>query len=89
MIQLVKLDVSYEIWRQEAISLIDSGVYPDISLLMAFHKLLKGSAADVLLHLGTGITPASCVQKVDTIFGNVLPLGTLLERFWSVRQNQG
>ena len=69
--------------------MIDSGVYPDMSLLMAFRKSLKGSAADVLLHLGTGITPASCVQKLDTIFGNVLPIGTLLERFWSARQNQG
>ncbi len=69
--------------------MIDSGVYPDMSLLMAFRKSLKGSAADALLHLGTGITPASCVQKLDTPFGNVFPIGTLLERCWSARQNQG
>ncbi len=31
----------------------------------------------------------SCVQKLDAVFGNVLPVERLLERFWSARQSPG
>ncbi len=84
-----KSDVSYEIWRQEVMSLIESGGYSDIAMVLAMKKSLKGLAAQVLLYMDPHATAIAHVRKLDSVFGNVLPIETLQERFWSARQNSG
>jgi hypothetical protein len=50
---------------------------------------VRGTAADVLLHLGNTITVQTVIDKFDNIFGDVLPMDVLFEKFYTARQKEG
>ncbi len=88
-----KGNVSYEVWKQEVTTFASTGYFRGLDLIIAIRKSLDGLAADVLYHLEqeqpTGISISALVEKMDNIFGNVLPLEAILEQFWSARQMDG
>ena len=65
-------ECSYLQWRTEVQSLIHGSLYPGHILVQAIRRSLRGTAAEVLLHLGEDITHDVVLTKFDTIFGNVL-----------------
>jgi len=81
----VKGEIDYLHWRHEVRSLILEAC-PSHYLHPAIRKSLKGTAADVLLNMGVGATEHDILSKFDVIFGNVLSSETLLEDFYSARQ---
>ncbi len=83
-----KADSPYEIWRQEVNSLMISGHFTDFQLMMAIRRSVQGLAAEVFMQLESP-SPQQCLRKFDIIFGNVLPIESVLENFWSSRQQEG
>ncbi len=84
-----KGDCSYELWRQEVVSLVASGQLSDLQLMFVIRRSLQGLASDVLMYMGLDSTPQQCLRKFENIFGNVLPIESMLERFWSSYQQDG
>lgn len=83
-----KGEVDYSHWRHEVQSLITEAC-PSNQLLPAIRKSLKGTAADVLLNMGMGVSAQAILEKFDVIFGNVLSSETLMEDFYTARQKAG
>ncbi len=84
-----KSESSYELWRQEAVSLLATPGFSQWQVTHAIRKSLHGLAAEVLLHVDLSATPQQIITKLDHIFGNVLPVECILEQFWSSQQREG
>lgn len=82
-----KGDVKYALWRQEVVSLLASGIYSDVQVMMAIRRSLRGLASDVLLTLRPDATTTELLVAMDNKFGNVLPVSKLQEQFWSQKQS--
>lgn len=83
-----KGEVAYKQWRHEVRSLILEGC-PAYVVLPAIRRAVKGTAADVLMNLGEGVSPQEILNKFDASFGNILTSETLLEDFFSANQQPG
>lgn len=83
-----KGDVSYEQWRFEVRSMVKEGLYREPVVLQLLRRSLRGTAADILLHMGEGVSVQQVLAKMDRIFGNVLPPEQLLEVFFTARQQE-
>lgn len=82
-------NVSYQQWRFEVRGLMRDGIHSEATILQAIRRSLRGVAADVLLHMGEDVTTLSVLEKMDRIFGDILPPEKLLEQFYVARQNEG
>ena len=78
-------DAPYLQWRNEVRCLLSEG-HPSSNILQGIRRSLKGTAAEVLLNLGEGVTPREILQKFDTIFGIALTSEVLLEDFYTAKQ---
>ena len=81
-------DAPYMQWRNEVRCLMTEGHGP-ANILQGIRRSLKGTAAEVLLNMGAGVTPSQILEKFDIIFGNALTSEVLLEDFYRARQNEG
>jgi hypothetical protein len=84
-----KGDVSYQQWKCELLDLSHDHIYTQHQLSQCVRRSLRGTAADVLLHLGDSITVSTVFDKFDNIFGDVLPSDILFEQFYTARQKDG
>jgi hypothetical protein len=82
-------DVCYQQWKCELLDISHDQVYSTHQISQCVRRSLRGTAADVLLHLGTDITVPAVIDKFDNIFGDVLPPEVLLEQFYTARQKAG
>ncbi len=71
------------------VSLVATGQLSDLQLMFVIRRSLQGLASDVLMYMGLDTTPQQCLRKFDNIFYNVLPIESMLERFWSSYQQDG
>ena len=76
---------SFQQWLAE-VSAIRDGTFSDNLVRQAIRRSLRGSAADVLLH-GENLSIDSIIDKLKSRFGEVLPVESVLETFYSARQN--
>lgn len=83
----VKGVVAYQQWRHEVTSLVSEG-YPGNMVMLAIRRLLRGTANEVMLNLGPGITVRTLLLKFDTIFGIVLTAEALLEDVYRAKQKE-
>ena len=81
-----KGEMSYEHWRFEVRGLQKDHVFAEPLILQAIRRSLRGKAAEVVLHLGEEVHIQDILQKMDKIFGNVLPSENILELFYTARQ---
>lgn len=84
-----KGECSYEQWRAATRALVQSGSYQTHILMQAIRRSLRGTAADVLLHLGDEVNMEEILSKFDTVFGNVLAPEFILEQLYTSTQNRG
>ncbi len=85
----LKGNSSHELWKQESLSLMMSGQFTGLQIMTAIRRSIRGLPGEVLEPLGNLVTLTQCINKFDIIFGNVIPVKTTLEQFWSSQQNFG
>ena len=83
-----KGDVTYEMWRYEVRGLLRDNVFPEAIIMQGVRKSLRGAAAEVLLHMGEAVTVTGLIDKMDMVFGKVLPPEAVLEKFYTARQKR-
>lgn len=83
-----KGDVSYEQWRSEVEGMQNGIIYPEQVVLQTVRRSLRGTAADVLLHMGQSVEVKDVLEKMDSMFGIILPPESILESFFSAKQTE-
>jgi hypothetical protein len=78
-------ECSYAQWRYEVNGLIHDGV-PEVGIFHAIRRSVKGMAASMLIQLGETASLTAILAKFDRMFGNILSVETLLEKFYSAKQ---
>ena len=81
-----KGEVSFLQWRFEVHGMLRDEIYPERVILQTLRRSLCGTAADVLLHMGESVTIENVIDKMDKIFGNILPTEAVLEQFYIAKQ---
>ena len=84
-----KEDVSFEQFRFEVREMVRDGIYSEPVILQSIRRSLRGTAADIMLHMGPGVSVTGVLTKMDHIFGNILPPEAILEQFYSAKQLDG
>ena len=83
-----KGDVSFELWKFEVRGLVRDGLFPNAVVLQSIRRSLRGTAADILLHLGEDVKVDDLLSKLEKVFGNTLPPEAILEEFYSAKQRE-
>jgi hypothetical protein len=85
----VKGDASFALWKQEVLGALALNQHSEAHIMQAIRRSLKGSAAEVLLHLASNVTVQALLKHMEDRFGNVLPVGRLLPIFFEATQEEG
>jgi len=80
-----KGEISFEQWKYEVLSLQREGL-AEATIQQCIRRSIRGTAAAAVHNLGELSSVADIVDKLDQIFGNVLPPENILETFYSARQ---
>lgn len=80
-------ETSYRQWRTEVRGLQAEG-YGEGHVIGCMRRVLRGTASDLLLHLGEQVTVAQVLNKFDRVFGDVLPTEKVLEQFYTAQQGE-
>jgi DNA segregation ATPase FtsK/SpoIIIE-like protein len=80
-----KGDISFEQWKYEVLSLQREGL-SEGTIQQCIRRSIRGTAAGVVHNLGEISTVQDILDKLDQIFGIVLPPENILETFYSARQ---
>ncbi|XP_048236442.1 uncharacterized protein LOC125371765 [Haliotis rufescens] len=83
-----KGEVKYKQWHLEIVGCRRENAFSDTSILNAMRRSAKGSAADLLSGLSETVTLDTAIEQLDLVFGNVMPGETLMERFYTARQEK-
>ena len=81
-------DAPYLQWRNEVRCLLLEGHNP-LAILQGIRRSLKGTAANILLTMGEGVSPIQIIEKFDVVFGVALTSEVLLEDFYTAKQKEG
>lgn len=84
-----KGDVSFTHWKYEVQCLEKDKSYKPASILQAIRRSLKGTASEVLLHLGEEVGLGSVLAKFDVVFGEVLGSEQIMQQFYLAKQESG
>ena len=81
-----KGEVSFAQWRFEVRGLVRDKIYSEPVIIQTLRRSLRNTAADVLLHMGESVKIDEVIEKMDKVFGNILPSEAVLEQFYSAKQ---
>lgn len=84
-----KNESSFEVWSLEVECLIQTEVYPEYLVNQAIRNSLRGEAKRVLLPLGPLATSTEIIEKIESVFGNVASAESVLQHFYTTRQEKG
>ena len=73
-------------WRFEVRGLVRDNIYSEPVIVQTLRRSLRGTAADVLLHMGESLKIDEVIDKMDKVFGNILPSEAVLKQFYSAKQ---
>lgn len=82
-----KNEVRFTQWRFEVKCLLRDPSQSPTLVLQSVRSSLRGTAAEVLLHLGDQTSIEQILSKFDIVFGDVLCSEQLLENFYSAKQD--
>ena len=80
-----KHDTTYDLWRYEVDCLIKEK-YSEGAIAQSIRRSLKGEAGSVAMRMGPDATIFQILDKMESIFGTVERGETIMERFYSARQ---
>lgn len=83
-----KGDVGFGQWKYEVECLNKDPSQKQSLLLQAIRRSVRGTAADVLLHLGETVSVNTIIDKFNVVFGDVLGSQQIMEKFYSAKQDQ-
>ena len=81
-------DCSYEQFRHDVHYLLKQGC-PDVMVLNAIKRSIKGQAQEIVLHMGEDATVADILSRYEIMFGDVNPPHVLLAQFYAASQSPG
>ena len=81
-----KGEVSFAQCRFEVRGLVRDKIYSEPVIVQTLRRSLRGTAADVLLHMGESVKIDEVIDKMDKVFGNILPSEAVLEQFYYAKQ---
>ena len=81
-------DCSYEQFRQDVHCLLKQGC-PEVMVLNAIKRSIKGQAQELVLHMGEDATVADILSRYEIMFGDVNPPHVLLAQFYAASQVPG
>ena len=79
-------DSTYGRWSYE-VKCLAQGPYTEYLILTALRSSLKSPAAELLVRMGPGATVEQILRHFDSRYGTVLPADAMLEKFFSLRQD--
>ena len=82
-----KGEISFEQFKYEVESLQHEGL-AEATIQQCIRRSVRGTAAEIIHNLGE-VDIRSILDKLDQIFGNVLPSENILETFYSAKQLKG
>ena len=68
--------------------MVRDGLFPNAVVLQSIHRSLRGTAADILLHLGGDVKVDDLLRKLGKVFGNTLPPEAILVEFYLAKQRE-
>lgn len=80
-------DCSYPQWRYEVDGLLQDRFYSESAILQGVRHSLKGMAAGVVRSMGN-VAVIDILSKMDELVGNILATESLLEQFFSCKQEE-
>ena len=80
-------EVRFAQWKFEVKCLHRDPTQSEQLVLQSIRSSVKGTAADVLLHLGEDVKIGDILEKFEVVFGDVLGSEQLLESFYSAKQD--
>ena len=81
-----KNESSFEDWRIEIRSLIESGEYSDYGVTQLIRNSLKLPAKKAVFTLGSTATSKHIIEKLQNVFGNVASGESVLTEFYTSAQ---
>ena len=81
-----KNESSFEDWRVEIRSLIESGEYSDYEVAQLIRNSLKLPAKKAVFTLGSSATSKDIIEKLQNVFGNVASGESVLTEFYTSAQ---
>lgn len=79
-----KNETSFRLWSFEVNNLL--ATHGEQTVSRAIHRSVRGAAAEVLMHLGTGATVQQILRKYEQVFGSVVSKEKLLSEFYTAHQ---
>lgn len=83
-----KNDTTYDLWRYEVDCLIKEKCKEEI-IAQSIRRSLRGDAGKVAMRLGPGATVTQILDKMESVFGTIERGETIMEQFYSARQEKG
>lgn len=84
-----KGETSFDVWKFEVKCLLREQLYPELIIVQCMRNALKGQARNTLLTLPETATPVQIIEKLEGIYGNVYSNETLLQTFYTQKQEDG
>ena len=83
-----KQDTTYDLWRYEVDCLIKEK-YSEETIAQSMRRSLRGDAGKVAMRLGPEASVAKILDKIESVFGTIERGETIMEQFYSARQEKG
>ena len=83
-----KHENTFEVWKFEVNSLLGMKCYSDVSIVQAIWKSLRGQARNVLFTLGYSAKAVDIVERLESIYGNVVSGEAVLQEFYTAHQEE-
>ena len=83
-----KSEATYEEWKYEVNCAQESGLHSEQVMAQAIRKSLANQAKRVIVPMGTKVTVTEILERLETVFGNVVTGDSILEQFHTAVQKQ-
>ncbi|CAG2238684.1 unnamed protein product [Mytilus edulis] len=83
-----KSEASFDVWKFEVKCLLRENLYPELIIVQCMRNSLKNQARNTLLTLPESATPHNILEKLEGIYGNVYSNETLLQSFYTEKQDE-
>ena len=83
-----KQDTTYDLWRYEVDCLLKEK-YSEEIVAQSMRRSLRGDAGKVAMRLGPEANVSQILDKMESVFGTIERGETIMEQFYSARQEKG
>ncbi|VDI03961.1 Hypothetical predicted protein [Mytilus galloprovincialis] len=81
-------ETTYELWKYEVLGLMKDKIHSEEAIIQAIRRALRGEAGLVAMRLGTDASLTEIMSKMESVFGNVDELETIMSDFYNAKQKE-